>query len=141
MPGSAAFESGARGSARGQFRGGCRFRPAESRTSRIEEDASGRPCGRVRHFPAPHSQRLDWGAGNWLWWRGTNGIDGGSPEGGAEPAADGEGSGVVWVLGSVSVSDSRTDRKTDVSGEEQGEVIDSVEAVGTEGREPGSFLE
>jgi hypothetical protein len=69
-----------------------------------------------------------------------DGSDRGSPEGGAEPAANGEGSGVVWVLGSVSVSDKRTDRKTDVSRKEQGEVIDSVEAVGAEGREPGSSL-
>src|SRR4051812_4923661 len=49
-----------------------------------------------------------------------DGSDGGSLEGGAEPAADGEGSGVVWVLGSVSVSDKTTDRRTDVSGKEQG---------------------
>src|SRR5437868_4077784 len=66
---SAAFESAARGIARVQFRGGCRFRPAESSTSRIEKDASGRLRGSVRHFPAPHSQRPDWGAGKWLWWR------------------------------------------------------------------------
>ena len=57
--------------------------------------------------------------------------------GGAEPAVDGEGSGIVWVLGSVSVSDSRTDRKTDVSGKEQGKVFDQAEAVGVEDGRPG----
>src|SRR5438270_1766584 len=39
--------------------------------------------------------------------------------GGAEPAVDGEGSGVVWVLGSVSVSDEGAGREVDVSRKKQ----------------------
>src|SRR3954466_2850544 len=44
--------------------------------------------------PGTGSARRDDGSGS-----------GGATEGGAEPAADGEGQGVVWVLGGVSVSD------------------------------------
>src|SRR6266850_2074884 len=60
--------------------------------------------------------------------------------GGAEPAVDGEGSGVVWILGSVSVSDERTGREVDVSRKKQSKVIDEVEAVGGEGRWAGGSV-
>src|SRR6266446_2447858 len=56
---------------------------------------------------------------------------------GAEPAVDGEGSGVVWILGSVSVSDEGTGREVDVSRKKQSKIIDEVEAVGGEGRWAG----
>src|SRR3954463_3154273 len=71
--------------------------------------------------PGTGSVRRDDGSGS-----------GGATEGGAEPAADGEGQGVVWVLGGVSVSDQGTDREIDVSGKEQGEVVDEAQAVGGE---------
>src|SRR5690349_10638101 len=41
--------------------------------------------------------------------RGVNGSTDSDEEGGAEPAADRQGSGTVWVFGCVSVSDERTD--------------------------------
>src|SRR5438067_4141091 len=41
--------------------------------------------------------------------RDDGSSSGGATEGGAEPAADGEGQGIVWVLGSVSVSGQGTD--------------------------------
>src|SRR5712691_1689001 len=66
--------------------------------------------------------------------RRGDGSDRDGTEGGAEPAVDGEGSGVVWVLGSVSVSDSRTNRKTDVPRKKQGKVVDETEAAGVEHR-------
>jgi len=66
LDGSSGFESVARCGVRGQFRGDCRFRPAESSTWRSALRPSGSSCGSLRPFPATHSQPLDWVAGNWL---------------------------------------------------------------------------
>src|SRR5438046_1964086 len=60
--------------------------------------------------------------------------------GGAEPAVDGSGQGVVWVLGSVSVSDEGASREIDVSRKKQSKIIDEAEAVGGERRWAGSVV-
>src|SRR3984893_17581795 len=52
--------------------------------------------------------------------------------GGAESAVDGEGSRVVWIFGSVSVSDEGAGREVDVARKKQSKVIDEAEAVGGE---------